>query len=638
MVESQNMNHHPPTRATTTIAEELHAVSPLAIAALLLVARSISKSLALPAHDVEQILATTKVSRSAAYQLAHTLAVLMPTLAKPRGRPPKPMVTAPTDETAALTHTVLAYVMRHPGCARSAERQGYSDGFRCFVVEQRDTHLALDIEAFARAVHVPFGTLKDWLRDPISGIAEPATPPVVPEASEAQMAQIQTVLSAYKRWSGTFVDFCEHVQRDLHVPFGRALVAHILDAHGVRLARRRGRRTADELAMRGAFRTYFPGAQWVGDGMQVPVVVDAERFTFNLELDVDAHTSALVGVSVRDEEDSAAVVESLADGVATTGALPLALLLDNKPSNHTPEVDVALGGAIRIRATPARPENKAHVEGAFGLFSQVLPALELDTQASTHHVARALLGLVVQVWARTTNHRPRRDRQGRSRADLYSDAPSAEQIENARRQLRETAERQERARRTLEARRRPEVLALLDAHFVHLALLDPEHHIRLAIAGYPMSAIVDGIGIFKGKRLAGTLPEGADGRYLLGIIRNVAAKMEGEHVARAMLELRLEARDRALAGLVAERRAVCSTPDVVIVSSACVDHALATASPLDRSFWLGALADVLLRLPVALRHDRFLAAARRIHATFAVSPRERQDAVRVLVARIVAIA
>jgi hypothetical protein len=529
--------------------------------------------------------------------------------------------------------------MRHPGCARADERQGYSDGFRRFVVEQRATHQALDVEVFARAVSVPLGTLKDWLRVPSPPVADPATAPVVTEEAAAQMAQIQTVLSAYKHWDGTFLDFCEHLRRDLRVPFGRALVAHILGAHGARRAKKRGRRTSDETALRGAFRTFFPGAQWVGDGMQVPVVVDGERFVFNLELDVDAHTGAFVGVSVRDEEDSAAVVEALADGVATTGALPLALLLDNKPSNHTPEVDAALGDTIRVRATPARPQNKAHVEGAFGLFSQILPALELDTRPSAHDVAGAFLGLVVQVWARTTNHRPRADRGHRSRADLYADEPSAEQIENARRELRETAERQERARRTLEARRRPDVLALLDAHFVRLALLDPERHIRLAIAGYPMCAIGHGIAIFEGKRRAGTLPEGADARYLLGIVKNVTAKMEGEHVTHAMLELRLEIRDRALAGLVIDRDAVCSGSDVAHTEAACVDRALDTASPLDRAFWLHALADVLLREPdAAARHDRFFAAARRIHATFAVSPRERQDAVRVVADRIVPIA
>ena len=39
------------------------------------------------------------------------------------------------------------------------------------------------------------------------------------------------------------------------------------------------------------------------------------------------------GACVRPEEDAAAVVEAFRDGVITTGQPPLALLLDNRPSN-----------------------------------------------------------------------------------------------------------------------------------------------------------------------------------------------------------------------------------------------------------------------------------------------------------------
>jgi len=620
------------------VAQKLLSASPLAVAALLLLARTLCEHLSLPAPAVEQILAATKASRSAAYELVDALAALVPTIARPRGRPPKPAVVAPADDVAALMHEVIAFLAEHPGCAHAGARQSYSDLYRHFVVEQRDLHEQLSVETFAAAVHVPLGTLKDWLRSPTPHVEERA-PVVVDEATEVQMAHIQTVLTAFAGWAGTFIGFCEHVRRDLRVPFGRALIAHILDAHGARHAQKRGRRTSDELAMRGAFRTFFAGAQWVGDGMQVPVVVNGEQFTFNFELNVDAHTGALVGASVRDEEDSAAVVEALKDGVATTGALPLAELLDNKPSNHTPDVDAALGDAIKIRATPERPQNKGHVEGAFGLFSQVMPALVLDTHAGDHDVARALVVLAVTLWGRTTNHRPRAARGGRSRVDLYGDAPSVEQVGGALLALREIAERQERARRTLEARRRPEVLALLDEHFARLGLIDPERHIRLAIAGYSMGAIVDGIAIFESKRSAGTLPDSADARYLLGIVKNVAAKTEGEHLARTMLELRLAARDRTLAGLVAARDVACAQPDVKRVCAHCVDRALETQSPLDRAFWLAALTDVLLALhDIEQRHARFLAAARRIYATSAVYPRERQDAMRVVVDRLVPLA
>lgn len=56
--------------------------------------------------------------------------------------------------------------------------------------------------------------------------------------------------------------------------------------------------------------------------MQVPVVINGERFDFNLELNVDAYSGAFVGASIHDEENSRAVIEAFEDGVETTGARP----------------------------------------------------------------------------------------------------------------------------------------------------------------------------------------------------------------------------------------------------------------------------------------------------------------------------
>ena len=621
------------------IAQKLLSVCPLAVAALLILARAVCESLGLPAPTIAQILAATKVSRSTAYEMLAVIVELLPTLTPQRGRPPKPPPPPRSPNSAALTRAVLAYVMRHPGCVHRGDvRHHYTDGFRRRVLDLRAEHAALDIEVFAAAIDVPLGTLKDWLRDPPPPVAQ-AEPeaPATRARPEAEGPQMQTVLDAWARWQGSFLAFCDHVRDELRVPFGREMIARILDVHGKRPRGRREGRRPDEIALRGAFRTFFPGAQWVGDGMQLPVTVDGNRFTFNVELDVDAHTAAFTGASVRPEEDAAAVIEAFDDGVAATGEAPLALLLDNRPSNHTSEIDRALGDTIRIRATPFRPQNKAHVEGAFGLFSQQLPEVVLDTRGGTRALAAALARLVVQVWGRTTNHRPRADRGGRSRVELYSDKPSEEQIEQARRELKKTAERQELARRTLEARRRPEVLALLDAHFARLGLLDPERHVRIAIAGYPLDAIVDGIAIFDGKRRGQTLPEGAGARYLLGIVRNIATQVEGEHIALRLLQLRLEARDQMLVSLVAARKVVCTVTNAEVVAD-CVDRAVGTQSPLERNFWIGALADVLRARDPAQHQPLFLAAARRIHATFALDPRQRHDAVRQLADRLIPLA
>jgi hypothetical protein len=611
----------------------LSSASAVVLAALLLAARVVAERYGLARPSVEAILTATGASRSRAYELMARLAAMLPALAAAPGRPPKPPVASSPGDGVELTRAVLEYVMRHPGCVDcSGQRQRYSDRFRRFVIDLCAAQPSVLSEPIARAIAVPLGTLKDWLHAPAPREPEPpdeaTTPPAEPSV---QGPWIQTVLSEWRRWNGSLVDFCEHVRRDLSVPFGRDLIRHILEAEGLRkTARRDGEHRPDEIALRGAFRTYFPGAQWVGDGLQLPIMVDGQRLVFNVELDVDAHTGSFVGTSVRDAEDGAAVAEAFRSGTVTTGAPPLALLLDNRPSNHTPEVDAVLGSTIRIRATPERPQNKAHVEGAFGLFSRVLPDLVVDTTLSARELGRALVRLVVNVWARASNRRPRRDRGGRSRAELYADAPTEEQIEAARLELRALAERQERARRTLEARRRPEVLALLDDHFARLDLLDPKRHIRVAIAGYPVSAIVDAIAVYDRKLIAKTLPEGVDARYLLGIVRNITTDAELEGFAERLYDLRVEARDRMLAPLHAERDAVCADTNVTTVTNTCVDRAVETTSQVERTFWLDALAGVLRALPEPERKERFLWAGRRIQATYALPARERQQAIRFL--------
>lgn len=614
------------------------ALPPAWLAAVLLLGRTIAETHDLACPSVDAIVKATGASKSQAYDTAGKLASVLPTLVRAPGRPQSEQTASPSD-TAELTRAMLAYVMSHPGCVdRGPKRQRYSAQLRRFVLGLRATGASLDLAVFADAVGIPMGTVKDWVCNPPSeAAAATQDPPAPPSHDNVEALHIQTVLDAYARWEGSFLEFCEHVQRDLRVPFGRDLVRRILHTHGRRTTARRDARSSDPSALRGAFRTYFPGAQWVGDGMQVPVIVNDHRFVFNVELDVDAHAGAFVGASVRNNEDSAAVVEAFADGVATTGAPPLALLLDNKPSNHTTEIDQALGETIRIRATPERPQNKAHVEGAFGLFSQILPPLVLDTQAGAHDVARRFLGLIVAVWARTTNHRPRKDRDGRSRVEIYSDAPDDEQIEHARRELRELAERQERARRTLQARRRPDVLALLDDHFARLGLLDPERHVRVAIAGYPKTAIVDGIWIFDAKRRANTLPDGADARYLLGIVKNVAANNEGEILAELLYRGRIEARDRFLAPLRAELESLRSESDVLRVLLVCVEKATETPSNMERTFWLDAIVETLREQPVRERERLYLHAARLLEATYAITAPERHDAVRYVADRLVPI-
>lgn len=625
------------------------AVTPNVAAGLLLAARSLCRTLALdlPIPSASRIVAATGATRSRAYELSRSLLELLPTLERPPGRPPAAAEPEPEGVLAELRGELLHFVMQHPGCVHvSSQRSRYAECFRCFVLELRQRYTEPSLRDFAEALCIPLGTLEDWLRpgrlevttelpSEVASDQRPATTEQ-PELHEADVEslQIQTVLSAWSTWHRDFGSFCEHVRSEHRVPFGKTFIAKLLSDHGERSPRRRPGRSRDEEALRGAFETFFPGAQWVGDGKQLEVVVDGEVFHPNLELVVDACSGAAVGIDVRDAEDGPAVVAAFEHGITTTGEPPLALLLDNKPSNHTDEVDAALGETMRLRSTPGRPQNKAHVEGAFGLFSQNVPPIELRTDDPAA-LARTVAWLVALTFFRVLNRRPRRDREGLSRIELYERDVTPEQREAARAALQERLRKQRLAQQTRTARLDPITRALLDDAFARLELLDPERHFRDAIACYPLDAIVDAIAIFDGKRVACTLPEGVDARYLLGIVRNLDHCHEAEPITAALIRERLAARDLLLQSLVHDHEAIlvkaASEPRLAL--EAIIDRLTRAERAIDRTFWLDAAAAVFPRDDeprVSLaRH-----AARRIHAAFRIPITRRSELTRSLLRRL----
>ena len=604
--------------------------------ALLAVRREASQhGLAMP--SVEQIVDAMGASRSRVYEIRNEVVAFLPTLERPPGRPRVEPQLAPPSALVELSALAFDFVMQHPGCVqRGGDRARYSEIYRRFVIELRERHADVMLSDVAAAIRVPIGTLEDWMRAaPVEERAADADDDASHAAEhDAKNAQIQTVLVAWRAWSGDFSAFCDHVRRDHRIELGKTLIASILFEHGERTPARRGGRSRDEEALRNTFETFFPGAQWVGDGKQLEVVIDGKKFHVNLELIVDAASAAAVGISVRDEEDSAAVVEAFDQGKQTTREPPLALLLDNRPSNHTAEVDAALDDTMRIRATPFRPENKAHVEGAFGLFAQKVPSIELDTR-NPCTLAKTIARLVATTFFRALNRAPRRDRDGKTRTELYGQRVTPEEREAARVALQERMRKQELARQTREARLDPVVRAILDDAFARLCLLDPERHFRDAIACYPRDTIVESIAIFIGKRNAGTLPDGVDARYLLGIVKNVHHVHEAEPITEALIRERLVARDRFLEPLVVERDAILAAgTDVGVTLIALVDRLVLAEHTIDRHVWLDAATGLLAPREHTERVTLAQRAARWIHAAFRCSPRDRDHLVRSLLRRL----
>jgi len=661
--------------------------TPTAVAALLLAARQQLQRLDLPHPSARQIFEATGAGSSRAYEASQTVLGSLSKLFRGPGRPAKASPTPAVDVSSELSRAVLAFVMGHCGCVSAGpKRRQYSPSFVRFVLELRREHAELDLDVFARAVSVPVGTLKGWLNpngqeqaphqpapradvasdernEPDANVGEdeatrPATDdvdsgsdaadtgdaaPPTPSSSNGSSSvvslYIETIVTQWRSWEGSFTDFCDHLQRHHRIPFGRSFISNVLEELGERTPDRRSGRSPDERALRGAFETFFPGAQWVGDGTPVEIHFGEQSYTFNLELMVDAHSDAFVGISVRDEEDSQAVTDAFDDGVATTGEPPLATLLDNRTSNHSAEVDDALGDTIRIRATKGRAQNKAHCEGAFGLFEQILPALVVSSTLPREQ-ARQVVTLVFQTLLRALNGRPRADRNGQSRTELYrSRKPTAEEVARARTALEERARKQRLARETLRARQDPRKHALLDEAFERFGLADPEHHVRTAIARYPFSAIVDAVAVFEAKASVGSLPDDNRERYLLGIARNCAAQAEGNALTESLIRRRRAAHDAMLASLEADRELIerlVPEPDQRL--DRFIDAATDSDPRLDRLFWLDAAAHLIGYGTRSRQDDRLRDASRRIYAAFDLPPRDRQDMMRHLASLVIPVA
>jgi len=658
----------------TDIPASVTTLEPGLLAGLLLVSQQHLKTLDLPHPTVSQIISAAGAGRSWAYEQRARVHRELPSLQRSVGRPRPEDTThevAYHDATdrAVLARAMLEHVMAHPGCVdRRGQRAQYSEGLRRHVLELRRRYAHISAQVFAATINIPLGTLKQWLhlpqhiesltstpdegdvattvnstsddelgsadldgakaqpneetRNASSTDLEPLTAPRTPE-----LLQIETILHAWEHWDGKLGAFVEHLQSHLSIPYGRDTIARTLRQAGALDSKPRAGRSPDELATRGSFKTHFPGAQWVGDGKSVTVTINDMPIVLNLQLTVDVASAAWVGLCVSQTEDSTAVISSYQGAFATVDAGPIAVLLDGHPCNHTDEVAnaIAVDGGFVITATPFRPQNKAHCEGAFGLFAQELPPIIISDTTNPQLVAMEVLRLVSTSFARGLNGRPMRKHNDKSRSELYQAQPSDEQIEAAKACLAERLRIQTKARETELARQDPFKRKLLDEAFDELGLVDPHRNIRLAIARYPLDPILEGLSIFRVKQAQNTIPEGSDARYLLGIVRNHAKLSEGTAIAEDLIRERTAAYEALLANAERKRQAIeAQTPELDTLALLLVEAAIDATRKIEQHYWMLAAIDTTRTLPLPERRDLIREVARLVYSSFQLPARDRE--------------
>jgi hypothetical protein len=594
-------------------------------------------------------------SRSQAFEMRKRLKNLFPTAQRRAGRPPSRQ-TIDQNPLMTVMESCLDYIARHPGAVSiREERNFYSEGYRQFVAElagpdgpARDIPL-IDL---ARVTKVPEGTLKMWLYpkppgpgknsdqqpDSKSDLAgestgeEPVTKPSpeahnkTPVSETVKDVHLRQLFVLWDEWHGTFVDFCRMTIEEHRLPFTMTSIGDALQAAGLRSRSRRKKEQAPWTA--GTFRSYFPGAQWLGDGTSIAVRYLDRVFVFNVEYLHDIAADAGMGFHISDTENEQALIEAFEAGVETAdGVLPLALTLDNRPSNHTPVVEEALGETLLLRSTPGRPQSKASIEGAFGLFQQSMPPLHLQGR-STRDVARSYLHAIMTAWFRGRNGRPRKRLGGLSPAQAYSEtAPTTEEVQRAMKELRERQRRQEKAMETLQAKRDPVRLQLLAKGLADLGIADPKGSLATTLARYSREAIVYGLAIFHTRKEQGTLPPGADHRYLAGIIRNDHDKRHLLEFSEHLFQQRVRLHDFSLTPLTRLAARIQATKAPSELPQSYVSLALRAEFEIDFRYWNRAAADALAALPRRQRPTLYQHLCRLIAGSFKTQKDRRETLV-----------
>jgi hypothetical protein len=658
-------------------------LTPALNAALCLIALDVLKRVGL-ATDVSKQATVAKlgVARSHVYELVPKVEAALE-----RGLQPPP-----ADDSSAMAaelrflkakNAVLEYRLSHPGCWVSGGRTVYAADLVAFIIDLAAQSIGphMTQSDFADACQIPLPTLKDWrahaacqLTLPLDTPApepevpqslpetqesapeapqslpetqeesapeapEPASPPAptpqqqdqAPAADDSGLslsADMLVIVAEYERWQGSMPAFVDHL-RGLGLRYGRQMVTQILHLCA---ARKILRRQPPKPAARGSTFRPPPGVQWVSDGKKLDVVVDDQKIRLCWQPSADVGSTASVGSVVRVEEDTEGVRSSVADGIETTGQAATFLLLDNKACNTSPDLAQKLApGTTVMHSTLGRGQNKAVIEGQFGLFSQDLgPVIATVDTSSPQSIALTVADAVTRAYATGRNHRPRR-RDGRTPYELYRDAnPSPAQLRAATERLHAIKERTDARNAREQARLDPAVQATIEQACQRFAFAD-DGDMPISLRTLSLEAIQSAIALYAAKQQAQSLsPDAAGIRYFAGIARNCQYERELLFFEQE-LACQLERTGAIVTEHLERKAASFASRDPSANLHAIVGELLAVTAPLAQVFWRGRFEAQAARLHQDLRPALRRSLCERIRRRFSATKRHRQQLIDLVV-------
>lgn len=268
--------------------------------------------------------------------------------------------------------------------------------------------------------------------------------------------QIRDILRAYKALEGdvTLQQFYHGFNKGRKDRVSKRKIARVLEAYALRRTRKRQRHVLPPER----FRVYFPGAQLAIDGKKLRIQVDQETFLVTCQAGIDIASGLFLGRVIDTEETAEGtrvVIQLSRDAMRF-----LSVLMDNRSGNLA-SVDACEGMEVGpIFTFTYRPQTNGHIEGGGGwswvekVVGKILAKIKIDT-SSPKAIALSVAKIVMEIFTYFANRLPRKRLGGMTPLEYARTyKPTAEEVEEARRGLREQKERSERIH---ERTRSPEI-------------------------------------------------------------------------------------------------------------------------------------------------------------------------------------
>ncbi len=529
------------------------------------------------------------------------------------GRPAKGAVR-PDEGCAggALREQVLRYRLAHPGAmvAHPGRGTSYSHGFKRFLLDLAE-EWAGDLERFCAQVEVPYRTLMSWQRRDGAEPYVAFSPRPVPPLGRSVSAEVRQIVEDYAQWEGSQRDFFGYEAARLQL--APTAIRHVLVITGLLpLKGHKGPR------YRGSTYVAQPGAVLVTDGKAVAVVSTASGAVshYNWQAVVDQTTACHTASVVTDTECAQGVQQAFAKSCELLGRCPQVLVHDHKPIHHDEGLKAAIEPTTKmLPATPARPENKAVIEGEFGKFEQALGRLHLD-DSSLENLKRSAVSEVIRAYSAGINHAGRAEFDGKSRLEVLREACPDPEKDRAFLEGLRSAHTQPRRSDSLPSQ--PVARAVLDQGFARFGLepLDPERALRTWLsARYTPEAIRQGLALFGTERDKGRLRNPTAHRYLVKLIQSCQEELDlraQEHLLREFAETERRAWLQELEHDYTRLKDDCDNAATLEndLSFRLSEQAVFGSLPLQRAFWEDKLKALLAtqrqRIGAVCRHIRRL--------------------------------